>query len=160
MSIRAVRPMQPHETVAVVPLWRRSRIAAQPWLEERMGHTPEDDLEFFCGHVVHENEIWVAAEESRVVGFLAIKGAHINYLYVDPPAQDRGIGTLLIDKARALSPNGLTLFTHQRNAKARAFYERRGFRAVAFGISPAPESEPDVKYEWIPVAGDRWPPEW
>ena len=38
--------------------------------------------------------------------------------------------------------------------RARAFYERRGFRAVAFGRSPAPENEPDVKYAW-PVTPAR-----
>ena len=30
------------------------------------------------------------------------------------------------------------------------FYERRGFVATRFGVSPAPESEPDVQYEWKP----------
>jgi len=153
MTSAALRPLQPAEIEVVCALWRRSRTDAQPWLEERMGHTPQDDLEFFSGHIALENRIWVAVDEAAVVGFLAIHDGHVNYLYVDPPAQNRGIGTLLLDKARALSPNGLTLFTHQRNAKARAFYERRGFRAVAFGVSPAPESEPDVKYEWRPVAG-------
>jgi ribosomal protein S18 acetylase RimI-like enzyme len=54
----------------------------------------------------------------------------------------------LLDRAKELAPDGLTLFTHQGNERARAFYERRGFRAVAFGVSPPPESEPDVKYAW------------
>jgi ribosomal protein S18 acetylase RimI-like enzyme len=62
------------------------------------------------------------------------------------------VGTALLDKAKELTPAGLTLFTHQRNARARTFYERRGFRAVAFGVSPPPESEPDVKYAWDPRA--------
>ena len=30
------------------------------------------------------------------------------------------------------------------------FYERRGFRAAAYGLSPEPENEPDVKYVWEP----------
>jgi hypothetical protein len=42
----------------------------------------------------------------------------------------------------------LGLFTHQRNEKARRFYEARGFVAVRFGMSPPPENEPDVRYEW------------
>jgi ribosomal protein S18 acetylase RimI-like enzyme len=40
----------------------------------------------------------------------------------------------------------MRLFTFQRNKAARSFYEKFGFRPVAFGISPAPESEPDVEY--------------
>ena len=61
-----------------------------------------------------------------------------------------GKTSLMISLARELAPDGLTLFTHQRNNRARTFYERRGFRAVASGISPPPESEPDVKYAWDP----------
>ena len=37
----------------------------------------------------------------------------------------------------------------QRNAAARAFYEKHGFRAVAFGDGSANmEAEPDALYEW------------
>ena len=67
---------------------------------------------------------------------------------MDPRCQRRGVGTALLERAKELAPEGLTLFTHQRNERARAFYERRGFRAVQFGVSPPPESEPDVKYAW------------
>jgi ribosomal protein S18 acetylase RimI-like enzyme len=148
------------ETEQVVDLWRRSRAAAQPWLEERMRDVWTDDLGFFCNVIAAQNELWVAVDGQTIVGFLAINSTVLNYLYVDPPAQDRGVGTLLLSKAQELLPGGFTLFTHQRNEKARAFYERRGLRAVAFGISPAPESEPDVKYAWEPAPRneDRSPP--
>jgi hypothetical protein len=43
------------------------------------------------------------------------------------------------------------LATLQVNLPARAFYEKNGFKAIEFGISPPPESEPDVKYEWLAV---------
>lgn len=137
--------MHTDEIDAVVRLWRRSRDASQPWLEARMGHTAEDDLRFFRGTIAVENDVWVAVD-GEVAGFLAIKGDRLGWLYVDPAAQGRGIGSALLDKAKSLSPAGLALYTHQRNERARAFYERRGFRAVRFGVSPPPESEPDVLY--------------
>jgi ribosomal protein S18 acetylase RimI-like enzyme len=142
-----IRRMRDEEAESVVLVWRRSRDDAQPWLEARMGHTHEDDVRFFRGTVARENEVWVAVE-SGIVGFLAIADDRLGWLYVDPVAQGKGIGTALLDRAKALSPRGLTLYTHQRNAPARAFYERRGFRAIRFGVSPPPESEPDVLYRW------------
>jgi ribosomal protein S18 acetylase RimI-like enzyme len=142
-----IRRLRGDEVGAVVRLWRRSRDASQPWLEARMGRTAEDDLRFFEGTIAKENDVWVAVD-GGAVGFLAIRGERVGWLYVDPPAQGRGIGTALLDKAKALSPEGLTLFTHQRNGRARAFYEQRGFRAVRLGVSPPPESEPDVLYRW------------
>ena len=35
-------------------------------------------------------------------------------------------------------------------AASRAFYEKHGFRAVRFVVSPPPESEPDVEYQLRP----------
>jgi ribosomal protein S18 acetylase RimI-like enzyme len=142
-----LRRMRGDEVEAVVRLWRRSRDDSQPWLEARMGHSADDDLRFFRSTIARENDVWVAAER-EVVGFLAIAGGRLGWLYVDPPAQRKGIGTALLDKAKALSPEGLTLYTHQRNGRARAFYERRGFVAIRFGTSPPPENEPDVLYRW------------
>ncbi|MCK6461997.1 MAG: GNAT family N-acetyltransferase [Planctomycetes bacterium] len=142
-----IRPLRDDEIEEVVRLWRRSRDASQPWLEARAGHTADEDLRFFRATIARENDVWVA-DDRGVVGFLAIAGQRLGWLYVDPSAQGRGIGSRLLDKAKALSPAGLTLYTHQRNERARAFYERRGFRAVRFGMSPPPENEPDILYRF------------
>jgi GNAT superfamily N-acetyltransferase len=76
--------------------------------------------------------------------------SYIDRLYVLPDVQRSGIGTALIRHAMELCPAGLELHTHQRNMAARSFYETRGFVAVRFGISPPPESEPDIEYHWRP----------
>jgi GNAT superfamily N-acetyltransferase len=147
-----IRRMRPEEIARVVDVWERSRWDALPWLEERMGHTHEDNLRFFRDNVAARNQVWVALDEGTVVGLLALAESTIEQLFVDPEWQGRGVGSALIERAKALAPGGLGLFTHQRNARARRFYERRGFRAVSFGTSPPPESEPDVRYEWEPGA--------
>jgi GNAT superfamily N-acetyltransferase len=135
------------ETAAV---WERSRWDAQPWLEKRMNYSHEDNLQHFREVVARENEVWIACVGATIVGLMAIGSDQIDQLYVDPSYQTRGVGTALLDRAKALVPLGLSLFTHQRNEKARAFYERRGFEAAEFGTSPPPESEPDVRYVWNP----------
>lgn len=150
MSVRTIRKMEASELEATVAVWRRSRWHAQPRLEERMGHTPEDDLRHFRDTVARDYEVWVAAEDGGIAGLLAVGRGCVDQLYVDPDAQGRGVGTALLEKAKQILPGGLTLFTHQSNARARAFYERRGLRAVRFGVSPPPESEPDVEYAWRP----------
>ncbi len=145
-----IRPLRADDVEVVVAAWRRSRIAAMPGLEARMGHTLEDDRAHFRESVLPDHDVWVAAEGGRVIGLLTLQGDRLGHLYVDPPAQGRGIGSALLDHAKALSPSGLALFTHVRNERARAFYERRGFVALRFGVSPPPESEPDVEYRWDP----------
>src|SRR5687767_7326134 len=59
---------------------------------------------------------------------------------------------------QSASPDGLALHTHQENHAARAFYEKHGFRAVKFGISPPPENAPDVEYHWRPGRHDNLKP--
>jgi ribosomal protein S18 acetylase RimI-like enzyme len=150
LEIRLARPADLEPAVA---LWERSRREAQPWLEERMGHSHEDNLRHFRDVVMRRNEVWLAVEGTEIVGLLALDRGHIDQLHVEPSRQGRGIGTALLDHAKERAPGGLTLFTHQRNLRARTFYERRGLRAVRLGVSPPPESEPDVEYRWEPVPG-------
>jgi ribosomal protein S18 acetylase RimI-like enzyme len=145
-----IRRFRPHELEVVVALWERAREDAQPWLEARMAWGRESNLRHFRDVVAREHEVWLAVEGDAIVGLLALGDGVVDQLHVDPPHQGRGVGTALLDLAKRRHPDGLALFTHQRNARARAFYESRGFRAVAFGTSPPPECEPDVRYAWRP----------
>jgi len=142
--------MAPDELETVVRIWCRSRERAQPWLEVRMGYTEADSLSHFREVVAVENEVWVAVADDAPVGLVALRAGFIDQLYVDPDAQGAGVGSALLDHAKRANPAGLALFTHQANTGARRFYERRGLRAVAFGVSPSPECEPDVRYAWEP----------
>ena len=142
--------MRPEELEQTVAVWERARWQSLPWLEERMGYSHEQNLDFFRDRVAAENEVWLAVRDEVIVGLLAVQPGRLDRLYVEPSRQHQGIGTALLDQARSLLPGGFELYTHQRNRRARAFYERRGLRAVAFGVSPAPESEPDVRYAWVP----------
>jgi len=147
MSVEIGR-LKPEHLQTVVNVWVRARWDAQPWLEERLGYTDEENLAFLRDVVCVEYEVWTAMDRELVLGLVALSDGEIDQLYVAPEFQNRGIGSALLAKARELSPEWLGLFTHQRNESARRFYERRGFVAVRFGLSPAPENEPDVRYEW------------
>ena len=97
--------------------------------------------------VLPTSVVWVAEVDGRVVGFFSLDGEKLEHLYVHPRWHDQGIGTALLLKARALAPLRLELYTFARNEGARRFYERHGFRAIAFGQNNM-ENEPDVLYEW------------
>jgi len=133
----------------VTSLWRRARELAFPEFQRAKGHTFEEDQAYFRDVILVKNEVWVAVVEDKPVAFMAISGDFIDQLYVDPDQQRRGIGQALLGHAMTLSPDHLWLYTLQINTGGRAFYEKNGFRAVKFGTSPAPESEPDVEYHWL-----------
>jgi putative acetyltransferase len=144
-----LRLATPDDTEAVAPLFRRSygSIGFLPTL-----HTAEEDLAFFGG-VIAGDEVWVAeGEDGRVLGFAAITAEdELRALYVDPPAQGRGLGAALFGRVQERRPEGFWFWVFQQNARARRFYERRGCVVVELTDgSGNEEREPDARYEWRP----------
>jgi ribosomal protein S18 acetylase RimI-like enzyme len=139
---------------AVTRLWRAAREQAFPDFQRAKGHTFEEDCNYFRDVILQNNDVWVMEVDNQVAGFLAIAGDFVDQLYIHPDFQRNGIGKILLDHARRLSPEHVWLYTLQINTNGRAFYEKNGFVAVRFGVSPAPESEPDVEYHWRPGISD------
>ncbi len=147
MEIRAYRE---EDYQRVVELWHETQLDAYPYQPLTQSYTREDHLRFFRERIARNCAIWIAEDDRGLVGFLALNGSYVDRLYIHPMRQRAGAGTALIRKAMELSPDGLELHTHQENESARAFYEKHGFEAGKFGISPPPESVPDVEYHWRP----------
>jgi chorismate mutase len=77
-------------------------------------------------------------------------------LYVDPGHQGEGIGSVLVDLAKSLRPDGLRLWVFQSNLGARRLYARHGFVEVEeTDGSTNEEQAPDVRMEWEPSAEAR-----
>jgi GNAT superfamily N-acetyltransferase len=148
LSDPLIRPYKFDDFEALTSLWRRAREQAFPEFQRAKGHTFEEDRAYFRDVILVNNDVWVAEVDGEPVAFMAIAGDFIDQLYVNPEHQRQGLGKALLKRARELSPEHLWLYTLQINTRGRAFYEKNGFRAVKLGISPAPESEPDVEYHW------------
>ena len=79
---------------------------------------------------------------------IAFREDWIDQLYVLPRAQGRGIGTALLGVAQS-SFARLHLWTFQRNARARSFYEARRFVLLEETDGTRnEEKEPDALYVW------------
>jgi len=143
-----IREYRPEDFDAVTILWRVARDRSLPEFQREKGYFFFEDQGYFRDHILKSNKVWVAEIDKRAVAFMAMEGEFIDQLYIHPDLQRRGIGKALLDFARAQSPDHLWLYTLQVNVNARAFYEKNEFVAERFGISPVPESEPDVEYHW------------
>jgi RimJ/RimL family protein N-acetyltransferase len=116
---------------------------------------PDDDVRRWLAEEMAPNhEVWVAVDDrDRVVGFLAMKDCELDQLYIAPAWIGHGLGRRFVDIAKAHSPALLELYCFQVNVRARRFYERNGFTAVAFGDgSSNEERQPDIRYAWRPDA--------
>jgi ribosomal protein S18 acetylase RimI-like enzyme len=138
------------ESDAVAAVWYRAGRRAYPYLPGWQAMTPELAQQVFRNHIAAHCDVFVIEHDGIIAGYLALKGSYVDRLYIDPEHQGRGLGTALIAHARQLRPTGLELHTHQQNVDACAFYERLGFVAAGYGLSPPPECVPDVEYHWRP----------
>lgn len=133
---------------AVTILWRISREKSLPEFQRGKGHFFYEDQDYFRDQILTKNDVWVVEMNNQPVALMAMENDFIDQLYIHPDYQRRGIGEALLNFARGQSPQHLWLYTLQINIPARAFYEKNGFIAEKFGVSPPPESEPDVEYHW------------
>jgi GNAT superfamily N-acetyltransferase len=119
---------------------------ALPWLAGL--HTPDEDRWFYRERMFKTCTLWGVFDRDILTGLIAFHDDWIEQLYVLPEAQGRGIGTALLDVAQRASGR-LQLWTFQRNARARRFYEARGFVLVeqTDGYRNE-EKEPDARYLW------------
>ncbi len=145
---RTIRPFQEADESATAGVWHRSGLAAYTYLPTWQALTWEKAQWVFANVIKPNNSIWVGTLDDRVVAFMAMNGVWIDRLYVDPIEWRTGWGDRFVKLAKEISPHELRLYTHQENTPARKLYERHGFIAVKFGISPPPESAPDVEYLW------------
>ncbi len=145
-----IRRYQPDDEATVAAVWHRSGLAAYTYLPTWQALTLERALLVFREVIAPRCDLWVGTVDEQVVAYLAMNGSYIDRLYVDPPWQRQGWGRRLIELAKVLSPAGLELHTHQQNDAARTLYDKMGFTAVKYGLSPPPESAPDVEYHWRP----------
>ena len=114
-----------------------------------MLHTLEENARFIANVILNECEVTVAEDQSRIVAFLARQGEEVRLLYTRPDRIGMGAGTQLIEAAKVSGISALELWCFQANARARRFYEARGFHAIRFTDGADNEERmPVVRYRW------------
>jgi len=131
---------------ALARLHRRTVRSSLPFLPEL--HTAEEDLRFFAERFLPEREVWLAEVGATPIGYIGFRPGWIDHLFVHPLHQGQGVGPRLL--RLALEAGGeRRLWTFQKNLRARAFYEARGFVLETLTDGEGNEErEPDALYVW------------
>jgi len=118
-------------------------------------HTPAETRAWVASVLFGTCALEVAEGPKGVMGYAALRGAHLEHLYVDPSSQGLGVGSRLLEWAMAASPDGLDLWVFERNVRATAFYEARCFTVVRrTDGSGNEERQPDLLMAWSPAQAD------
>lgn len=158
-----LRPARVADAAAICEVYLTSRKVTQPYT--RLVHSDAEVLQWIGEELIPREEVSVAEVDGVIVGMMALtrdaQYGWIDQLYLHPDWTGHGIGSLFVEQAKVRLGNGpgspaggaIRLFTFQENTGARRFYERHGFKAIAFGDgSGNEEGTPDVLYEWLPEA--------
>ena len=145
-----LRPAAAGDALRIAEVLLSSRKTFQPYAPPV--HTDAEVREWVRDMLMPAGGVTVACVNADIAAMMATSRAAdagwIEQLFVVPGATGQGIGALLLDHALATLPRPVRLYTFQANSGARRFYERRGFRAIAFGDGSGNEEHcPDVLYE-------------
>jgi GNAT superfamily N-acetyltransferase len=147
ITLRAARTA---DAPAVAEVLIASRRAFMPYAPS--AHSDDAVRAWVRDTLVPTGCVIVAERDGEIAGVLAHSddGTHrwIDQMFVRPTHVGQGIGTRLLNHARSVLAPPLRLYTFQANHGARRFYERHGFRAIAFSDGRGNEERcPDVLYE-------------
>ena len=141
-----LRPYQPSDEDAAIALWQDTWQQAYPeidfdarvaWWRER-----------WRSELVPNAAIMVAEQAGELVGFVTIDAN--NYLDQLVVARDRwgsALAGMLVDEAKRLSPDRITLLVNTDNARAIRFYARNGFVHAGEDVNPT-SGKPVLRMEW------------
>jgi GNAT superfamily N-acetyltransferase len=135
------------DAAAVADLWWATRQASVPAIPEPV-HDEGEVRSWVEGVLIPAGGTWIVERGGDVVAMMTLAGSDIDQLYVAPDHQHRGVGTMLIELARELSPGELYLWTFGSNTRARRFYEALGFVVVGMSDGDNEEGAPDLRYRW------------
>lgn len=146
-----LRPYLPSDEDAAVALWQRAwqvaypRIAFAKRTEWWRGRWQND--------LVPVATIVVLEHDRVLTGFVTIDRAtgYLDQLVVAPEHWHRGLGCILIDEAKRLSPDGVDLHVNKDNARAIRLYEKCGFAISGEDVNPH-SGAPVYTMTWRPSA--------
>lgn len=121
----ALRPAGPDDAAALVAVWHRAVLATHDFLAP----ADVDRYEAAVRAGLPDLTVTLAERQGRVLGFVAVDGARVEMLFVDPDVHGSGVGSTLLRHATAGRPV-VELDVNEQNPGARAFYARRGFVEV------------------------------
>jgi ribosomal protein S18 acetylase RimI-like enzyme len=142
-TIRTARSQDITACAAILNAW----IDETDWMPRL--HTPEAVVKHYQTEVFQQRQLFVAEVEGAVAGMMALsRDGFVTALYVDSPFRCRGIGTLLVARAKDELGTPVGLWTFQANAVALEFYRQRGFFEVNRTDGDNEEGLPDILLEW------------
>lgn len=118
-----------------------------------VAHSDEAVYRWIRDVLIPTNQVTVVEQDNKIIGMMALTideaTGWIEQLYLHPDVVGHGIGSKLVERAKAELGSPIRLYTFQENQGATQFYERHEFKAIQYGDGSGNEENcPDILYEW------------
>jgi putative acetyltransferase len=143
-----LRPYRTGDEEAAIALWLETWqqaypdidfAARVPWWRERWRNELAPDA-----------AIIVAEDAGALVGFVTIDASgYLDQLVVAPDHWGSKLADMLVNEAKRLSPDRITLLVNTDNIRAIRFYERNGFVQAGDDVNPT-SGRPVLRMQWKP----------
>ena len=141
-----LRPYRAEDEDTAIALWLETWQRAYPsidfaarvnWWRER-----------WRTELVPNAAIMVAQQDDALIGFVTIDATgYLDQLVVGPAHWGSELADALVDEAKRISPDRITLLVNKDNARAIRFYERNGFVDAGEDVNPT-SGRPVKKMAW------------
>jgi putative acetyltransferase len=141
-----LRPYRTEDEDAAIALWLETWQQAYPqidfaarvtWWRER-----------WRTELVPKAAIVVAEQEGALIGFVTIDASgYLDQLVVAPGHWGSELADTLVNEAKRLSPDRITLLVNTDNIRAIRFYQRNGFVHAGEDVNPT-SGRPVLRMEW------------
>jgi putative acetyltransferase len=141
-----LRPYRAADEDAAVALWQQTWQQTYPGID-------------FAARVIWWRERWrdelvpnaaivVAERGGALVGFVTIdRSGYLDQLVVAPEHWGSQLADTLVEEAKRLSPDRITLLVNTDNARAIRFYRRNGFAFAGEDVNPS-SGRPVLRMQW------------
>jgi putative acetyltransferase len=141
-----LRPYCAEDEDAAIALWLETWRQAYPEIDFGARVTWWRDR--WQKDLVPNATVIVAEQSGALTGFVTIdRKGYLDQLVVAPTQWGSELGNALVDEAKRLSPDQITLLVNTDNARAIRFYERNGFVQAGGDVNPT-SGRPVLRMEW------------
>lgn len=107
----------------IMDIWLKENKRTHSYISEEYWDNHFEDVK----KEILKAEIYVYKEKEEICGFIGLSGTYIAGIFVKKEKQSMGLGRNLIQYCKSKYPE-LMLSVYAKNKRARAFYEREGFK--------------------------------
>lgn len=137
-----IRKMKDNDISAILEIWLNENIRAHSFIDKSYWISNFE----YVKNALPQTEVYVYEKSGDIVGFLGLNGNYIEGIFVDRAFQSEGIGSALIEYAKA-KHSVLTLNVYEKNKRALSFYIKQGFE-ITDKETDINTNETELKMTW------------